>query len=376
MRIVDVPHLEPGPLARQAAGAERAEPALVRQLGQRVRLIHELAELRAAEEGLDHGAHGTGVHEIVDRHLLRIAVDRHALADETGHAREAHGELVRDKLADRANSPVAEVVDVVRVATALVQLDQVAEDRHEVRRRQHALVFSGQREVEEAIDLSEALVDLVAPHAPQVVPLGVEEKTVERRSSGLQIRRLTRPHQRVDGLESRCLAVGRILGKRVLDQRRLAPRSARENERLPDPERLQLAEPLRVESVTGFRDHLARRRIHDIGGEQRVLAPVPPHRELLVGSAKRDERGAGISVDALEARSLQSGDHFLRQLLPATGEERLGIVEDLELLDPGFGEAAEERVVQRISGDGQARAALRVSYRLCEPHRILELVAL
>jgi len=46
---VDVADVEPGTLARQAARAQRGEAALARQLGQRVGLVHELAELAAAE---------------------------------------------------------------------------------------------------------------------------------------------------------------------------------------------------------------------------------------------------------------------------------------------------------------------------------------
>ena len=43
---VHVAHLEAGALARQAAGPERREPPLVRDLGERVRLVHELRQLR------------------------------------------------------------------------------------------------------------------------------------------------------------------------------------------------------------------------------------------------------------------------------------------------------------------------------------------
>ena len=40
--------------------------------------------------------------------------------------RQADAELVGDQLTDRAHAAVAEVVDVVGEAAALVQLDQVA----------------------------------------------------------------------------------------------------------------------------------------------------------------------------------------------------------------------------------------------------------
>ena len=45
VRRVHVAHLEAGALARETARAERREAALVRDLGERVRLVHELREL-------------------------------------------------------------------------------------------------------------------------------------------------------------------------------------------------------------------------------------------------------------------------------------------------------------------------------------------
>ena len=46
--VVHVAHVKAGALAAQTAGAERRQRALVRQLGQRIGLIHELAKLAAS----------------------------------------------------------------------------------------------------------------------------------------------------------------------------------------------------------------------------------------------------------------------------------------------------------------------------------------
>ena len=53
VRRVHVADLEPGALAREAARPEGREAPLVRDLGERVRLVHELRELRGPEELLD-----------------------------------------------------------------------------------------------------------------------------------------------------------------------------------------------------------------------------------------------------------------------------------------------------------------------------------
>jgi len=50
MRRVHVAHLEAGALAREAARAERRQAALVGDLGERIGLVHELRQLRRAEE--------------------------------------------------------------------------------------------------------------------------------------------------------------------------------------------------------------------------------------------------------------------------------------------------------------------------------------
>ena len=69
-------------------------------------------------------------HERVD--LLRHA---HALLDGALHADEADAVLVLHQLADRADAAVAEVVDVVDRAAAVLQLDEVAHRLEDVLRR-------------------------------------------------------------------------------------------------------------------------------------------------------------------------------------------------------------------------------------------------
>src|SRR5207344_1348108 len=58
---VHVAHLDRRALAREAAGAERRQAAAVREPRQRVGLIHELRELRGAEELLERGGDRTDV---------------------------------------------------------------------------------------------------------------------------------------------------------------------------------------------------------------------------------------------------------------------------------------------------------------------------
>src|SRR5437764_1070840 len=86
-------------LAREAAGAERRETAAVREAGERVRLVHELRQLRGAEELLQRRDHRPDV----DDRLRRDRVDvlgRHPLADDALHPVEPDPEGLLDQLAD------------------------------------------------------------------------------------------------------------------------------------------------------------------------------------------------------------------------------------------------------------------------------------
>ena len=190
VRRVNVAHLEARALAREAAGSERAEAALVRHFAERVRLVHELRELRAAEVLLDDRADGLRVDEIVRHQRVDFLRHAHALFDRALHANETDAILILHQLADRADAAVAEVVDVVDRAAAVLQLDEVTNGLEDVLRRQH-------RGIERrALILGEVAVELVVELQPtdlrQVVALGVEEEVVEQRLRRLERGRIAR----------------------------------------------------------------------------------------------------------------------------------------------------------------------------------------
>ena len=273
LRVVHVADLEARALAREAARTQRREPALVGQLGQRVGLVHELRQLRAAEERLDDGAHRPGVDQVVERDLLGIRVDAHPLLDQPRHARQADGELVGDQLAHAPDPAVAQVVDVVGEPAPVVQVDQVADDRDEI-------VLGQDRVVRVGLEL-EPLVDLVAAHPAEVVALGVEEQLLELLPRGLQVGRVARPEQGVDLLQGLGLAVGRVLGQRVLDQRRLGAAGRQQHLDLVDA-RLDQLLPERVGQLApALGHHLARLGVGRVE-RQHVVLPVAGRGRLLL----------------------------------------------------------------------------------------------
>src|SRR2546428_8159857 len=123
---VHVADLKAGAFAAQSAGAQRRQPAFVRQLGQRFRLIHELRQLTAAEELFDRGHDRTNVDQYLRRDLPGL-LNGHPLTDDTLHPQHADAELILQQLPHRPHPAVAQVVDVVDGDAFLfvVQTDQV-----------------------------------------------------------------------------------------------------------------------------------------------------------------------------------------------------------------------------------------------------------
>ena len=137
MGRVHVAHFEAGALAREPAGAQRREPPLVRDLRQRIGLVHELRQLRGTEELAHRGSRRLGVDQVLRHH--RVDIDRrHALLDGALHAQQPDAILIFHQLADRAHPAIAEMVDVVDLALAVAQIDQRTDHRDDVFLAQNA----------------------------------------------------------------------------------------------------------------------------------------------------------------------------------------------------------------------------------------------
>ena len=114
MGRMHVADLEARALAVEASRPKRGQPALVRHLGQRVDLVHELRELAAGEEVADDGRERLRVDQLLRRDRVdALVVQGHALAHKPLGPGQAHAALVGQEFADRAHAAAAEVVDVV-----------------------------------------------------------------------------------------------------------------------------------------------------------------------------------------------------------------------------------------------------------------------
>ena len=229
---VHVPHLDGGAFARQPAGAERREAAPVPEAGQRVGLVHELRELRGAEELLQRRDDGPDVDDGLRRDRVRV-LGGEALADHALHPIEADPEGLLDQLSDGAQAAVAEVLVLVevivdrltrigrglgRVVLDRVLLVDLLGDAEDLGDRDELLdqgddVVVGQDPVVEVDVQVQARVQLVAADPGEVVALGVEEELLEQGLGGIHRRRLARALL-LEQLDQRALLVAGRVGVR------------------------------------------------------------------------------------------------------------------------------------------------------------------
>jgi len=206
--VVDVADLHAGAVTGETARAERGEPALVRQPGDRVGLVHELRQLRGAEELLQRGGDRPDVDQCLGRDRLDV-LGRHPVTDRALEAPEADAQLVLDQLAHGAQPAVAEVVDVVGLDRLFAQLGLALVQRDDVTDRSDDVVDGQHLGVERQPGL-QLLVDLVAADLGQVVALRIEVVVLQHLLGGLTGRRLTRAQLAVQ-VEQGLVGVGGVV---------------------------------------------------------------------------------------------------------------------------------------------------------------------
>ncbi len=244
----------------------------------------------------------------------RVDLDRaHPLADRALHAQQADAELVLHQLADRAHPAVAQVVDVVDLAAAVLDLDQVTHDGDDVLGAQHAQRVVGLE--------AQPHVHLDAADRRQVVALGVEEQAAEQRLGGIQGRRLARAQHPVD-VEQRVLAaLAAVERQGVADVGADGQVVDVEHRDLLDPRLDQPLDRLADQLVAGLGQHEAGLLVDEVA--RQVLAD-----QLLVGE-----------VQLVEALLLQLLDQPRRQLGAGLGQGGAGA---------GVDEVAGERLALQV----------------------------
>ena len=311
---MDVTDLHLGAVTGDTTRAERGQTTLVRQTRERVVLVHELRELRGAEELLDRGHHGADVDQGLRGDRLDV-LRRHALADDALHAGQAGADLVLDELADGAEATVAEVVDVVdldadvdlvAVLDALHRVLAVVQRDDELDRLDDVVDRQG-RVVDRGVE-TELLVDLVAADLGEVVALAVEVEVVEQRLRGLLGRRLARAQLAVDVEQRVVLALGVVLLQGEAHRLELA----------------ELLEDLGLGPAEGLEEHRDRLLALAVDADADHVALVDL--ELEPGTAARDDLGGvDVLVGRLVGRALEVDARAADEL---RDDDTLGAVDD------------------------------------------------
>src|SRR5439155_22190615 len=100
-----VTNLEARAIARETAWSKSREPALVRQFGQRIDLVHELRKLAAAKEIADDRGERLRVDQLLRGHRFDTLIEkRHALFAKPFGAGQTDAAFVGEQLAIRAQA--------------------------------------------------------------------------------------------------------------------------------------------------------------------------------------------------------------------------------------------------------------------------------
>ena len=97
----------------------------MRQLCQRVRLVHKLRQLGTSEELLNSCRYRPDVHQRLRRYL-RDVLCVHSFFDGSLHSGQTDSDLILEQFTNCSESSVAQVVDIVNVTDAVVEVQQIA----------------------------------------------------------------------------------------------------------------------------------------------------------------------------------------------------------------------------------------------------------
>ncbi len=163
----------------------------MRHFGQWVGLVHELRQLRRAEE-FAHRSHSRFRIDQIIRHDSRYIDARHALLNGALHPKQANTILVLQKLTNRTNAAVTKVIDIIDIALAVFQIDQFLDYGKNV-------FFAQRRNRVFCIQLKPH-VELNPANSRQIITLAIEEQAFEQSLCGFLGRRLTWTHDLIDRL--------------------------------------------------------------------------------------------------------------------------------------------------------------------------------
>ena len=131
VRMMNVSNFEACSFSGQTAGAQCGQTSLMCQFTQRVVLVHELRQLGGTEEFLDSSCYRTYVDQSLRCYHSQILCC-HSFTNYSFHSGQTDTELVLKQFPYGTDTSVAQMVDIVHVAVAVIQLHHIVDGSHDV----------------------------------------------------------------------------------------------------------------------------------------------------------------------------------------------------------------------------------------------------
>jgi len=131
MGVMYISNLESGTVSGQTAGAQCRQTSLVGQLTQRVILIHELRQLGRSEELLHCSGYRLDIDQRLGRNILSVMCC-HTLTYHSLHSGQTDTILVLQQLTYCADTSVAQMVDIIIVAQAILQMHIIVDGSQDI----------------------------------------------------------------------------------------------------------------------------------------------------------------------------------------------------------------------------------------------------
>ena len=255
MGIMYISHLESRTVSGQTSGSQCRQTSLVGQLAQRVVLIHELGQLGGSEELLYRSGYRFDIDQSLGRDNLHI-LRGHTLPYHTLQSGETDAILVLQQLAHRADTAVAQMIDIIVVTDVIFQM--------------HVIV-NGRENIVPGNMLGNQVVDIPADRRLDILFRLVLLENLSQHRIVYQFRNAQRFGFTVHIVGNIHHHVGENLHVSGL----------RLNPHIGDCRVLDLIRQLTVHLRTGFRKDFSGGLIHHILGEDHAVDPIAQH-QLLV----------------------------------------------------------------------------------------------
>ena len=185
----------------QTAWAECGDTTFVRNLRQRVVLVHKLRQLAGTEELFHCRRNRFGVDHVLRHQGIQIA-QRQTLFHRTLNTHQANAELVFRHFAYGTDTTVAEVVDIIDFAFTVTDINELLHHVNDVVFAQDTGTFN--------FVAQQRTVELHTTNRRQVIAVFGEEQVLKQAFSRFTSRRLTRAHHAVDFYQRAQTIVGRV----------------------------------------------------------------------------------------------------------------------------------------------------------------------